>query len=85
MDAKSAGGSNPDRRALRKSRSQRFDGYKRHVLRDLDIGVVRAVGLTPANVPQASLTEAIDVDLKAQKVKIAELYIDRANLSQSLG
>src|SRR5437588_10876013 len=26
----------------RKSRSHRFDGYKRHVLRDLDSGLVRA-------------------------------------------
>ena len=30
----------------RKSKSQRFDGYKRHVLRDLDNGLVRAVGVT---------------------------------------
>jgi hypothetical protein len=30
----------------RKSKSQRFDGYKRHVLRDLDNGLVRAVGIT---------------------------------------
>lgn len=36
----------PDMRHGRKSRSQRFDGYKRHVLRDLEIGVVRSVGLT---------------------------------------
>ncbi len=32
----------------RKSRSHLFDGYKRHVLRDLDSGLVRAVGMTPA-------------------------------------
>ena len=36
----------------RKSRSV-IDGYKRHVLRDLDRGVVPAVGITPANVPEA--------------------------------
>lgn len=71
----------PDMRHGRKSRSQRNDCYKRHVLRDLDIGVVRAVGLTPANVPEASVTEAIDSDLKQQKVKIVELYIDRAYLT----
>jgi len=54
-----------DMRHGRKSRSQRFDGYKRHVLRDLDIGVVRAVGLTLANAPEASVTSELDVDLKA--------------------
>jgi hypothetical protein len=35
-----------DMRHGRKSKSQRFDGYKRHVLRDLDNGLVRAVGVT---------------------------------------
>ncbi|BCL83200.1 hypothetical protein ccbrp13_56650 [Ktedonobacteria bacterium brp13] len=35
------------------------DGYKRHVLHDLDTGLIRAVGITPANVPEASVTEAI--------------------------
>lgn len=32
-------------------RNQRFDGYKRHVLKDLDLGMVRAVGVTSANQP----------------------------------
>jgi hypothetical protein len=70
----------PDMRHGRKSRSQRFDGYKRHVLRDLEIGVVRSVGLTSANVPEAQVTEAMDADLKAQNVKVVELHIDRAYL-----
>ena len=43
----------------RKSRSVRVDGYKRHVLHDLDSGLIRAVGITPANVAEASVTEAI--------------------------
>ena len=65
----------------RKSRSQRVDGYKRHVLKDLDIGVIRAVGVTAANVPEATVTEALDRDLKTQKVQMIELHIDRAYLS----
>ena len=40
----------------RKSRSVLFDGYKRHVLTDLDTGLVRAVGITLANAPEASVT-----------------------------
>lgn len=68
----------------RKSRSQRFDGYKRHVLRDLDTGLVRAVGMTKANVPEASVTDAIVTDLKTQNVELVELHIDRAYLSSSL-
>ena len=65
----------------RKSRSVRVDGYKRHVLRDLDTGLVRAVGLTAANVPEASVTEPIRADLAHQWVLLSELHIDRAYLS----
>lgn len=71
----------PQMRHGRKSRSQRFNGYKRHVLRDLEIGVVRAVGVTAANAAEASVTEALDIDLKTQKVELEELHIDRAYLS----
>jgi hypothetical protein len=52
----------------RKSRSVRVDGYKRHVLHDLDTGLIRAVGLTPANAPEASVTQAISQDLERQEV-----------------
>jgi Transposase DDE domain/Transposase domain (DUF772) len=65
----------------RKSRSVRVDGYKRHVLHDLDTGLIRAVGVTPANVPEANVTEAISADLDRQEVSLKELHIDRAYLS----
>ena len=52
----------------RKSRSVLVDGYKRHVLHDLDTNLIRAVGITPANVPEASVTEAISGDLERQEV-----------------
>jgi Transposase DDE domain len=68
----------------RKSRSVRVDGYKRHVLHDLDTGLIRAVGITPANVAEASVTEAISEDLAQQAVCLKELHIDRAYLSSHL-
>lgn len=68
----------------RKSRSVRVDGYKRHVLHDLDSGMVRAVGVTPANAPEASVTEAISADLERQELCLKELHIDRAYLSSHL-
>lgn len=68
----------------RKSRSQRFDGYKRHVLKDLGSGLVRAVGITPGNVPEANVTDDIAFDLKLQKVTLEELHIDRAYLNSTL-
>lgn len=65
----------------RKSRSKKFDGYKRHILKDLDSGLVRAVGVTPANIPESSVTEEIASDLEAQQVTLEELHIDRGYLN----
>src|SRR5581483_1986176 len=66
------------------SRSIRVDGYKRHVLHDLDTGLIRAVGITPANIPEASVTRDISADLEQQGVSIKELHIDRGYLSSHL-
>jgi len=68
----------------RKSRSVLFDGYKRHVLRDLDTGLIPAVGITAANVPEASVTASISADLDAAGLRLAELHIDRAYLTSEL-
>jgi IS5 family transposase len=68
----------------RKSRRVRVDGYKRHVVRDLDSGLVRAVGITAANVAEASVAQAISADLACQQVVVSELHIDRAYLSSVL-
>jgi hypothetical protein len=68
----------------RKSRSVLFDGYKRHVLHDLDTGLVPTVGITAANAPEASVTGAITADLDAAGRQLAELHIDRAYLSSAL-
>jgi Transposase DDE domain/Transposase domain (DUF772) len=73
-----------DMRHGRKSRSKLFDGYKRHVLRDLDTGLVPAVGITPANVPEAAVTDDIAADLAAQHATLRELHIDRAYLSSTM-
>jgi hypothetical protein len=68
----------------RKSRSVLSGGYKRHVLRDLDSGLVPVVGITPANVPEAAVTDDIEADLQAAGMSLAELHIDRAYLSSAL-
>jgi transposase len=68
----------------RKTRSVRIDGYKRHVLTDLDTELVPAVGVTPANVPEAQVADQITADLQAQDLTLCELDIDRAYLSSSL-
>jgi len=60
------------------------DGYKRHVLRDLDDELIRAVGVTPANAPEASVADQLQADLDAQQVRLGELHIDRAYLASAL-
>jgi Transposase DDE domain len=77
-------GASASMRHGRKSRSVRVDGYKRHVLHDLDTGLIRAVGITPANIPEASVTREISTDLERQSVMLRELHIDRAYLSSHL-
>ena len=66
------------------SRSVLFDGHKRHVLRDLDTGLVPAAGITPANAPEASVTGDITADPDHAGPRLAELHIDRAYLSSEL-
>ena len=65
----------------RKSRSQRFDGYKEHVARDLDTPVVVACAVTPANRPEERAATALKADIERQALTIAELSIDRAYLA----
>ncbi len=68
----------------RKSKSLLVDGYKRHVLHDLDRKLILAVGVTPANVPEATVTDQIAADLAHQPFHLGELHIDRAYLSSPL-
>jgi transposase len=73
-----------DMRHGRKSRSLLVDGYKRHVLRALDSRLIVAVGVTPANAPEASVIDAIETDLAAQQCTLRALHIDRAYLASTL-
>ena len=67
----------------RKTRSVRIDGYKRHVLTDLDTELVPAVGVTPANVAEAQVADQVKADLDAQGLTLGELGIDRAYLTRA--
>jgi len=70
-----------DMRHGRKSRSKRFDGYKRHVMNDLDIpGLIRGGLVTPANVPEAEAAKPLIEQLETQGDMLAELHIDRGYL-----
>jgi hypothetical protein len=62
----------------RKSRSKRFDGFKEHIARDLDIPVIVACAVTPANRPEEEGAAPIAEDVQHQRLHIGELHIDRA-------
>lgn len=73
----------PEMRHGRKSRSQKINGYKRHIVKDLDSGMVVAAGITAANAAEATVTRSLSQDLAHQGVQLVELHIDRAYLSSS--
>jgi len=70
-----------DMRHGRKSSSRRVNGYKRHIAKDLDAGVILACSVTPANQPEADAMSELDADIERQGGQIGELYVDRAYVS----
>jgi IS5 family transposase len=73
--------SDPDMRHGRKSKRKRIDGYKRHIVVDVDSpGIICAVALTPANQPERTASKALLTDLNRQRLTLAQLFIDRGYL-----
>jgi len=67
----------PEMRHGRKSKTKRFNGYKRHIATDLDSGLILAGAITPANRPEEEAAPEMQKDIALQGLKIAELHIDR--------
>jgi len=68
----------------RKSKSKRFNGYKEHVAADLDSDLIVACAVTPANAPEETATPQLAADMEHQKLRIAELSVDRAYINSQL-
>lgn len=68
----------------RKSKTKRFNGYKRHIAADLDSDLILACAVTPANRPEEEATPDLKADLDRQNLIIDELYIDRAYINSCL-
>jgi hypothetical protein len=68
----------PEMRHGRKSRSKRFDGYKEHIARDLDVPAILACAVTPANRPEEEGARPIAEDIEQQGFTLHEAHIDRA-------
>ena len=55
-----------DMRHGRKSKSKRFNGYKRHIAADLDTELILARAITPANRPEEEATPDLQFDIARQ-------------------
>lgn len=76
-----------DMRHGRKSKSKRFNGFKRHLARDLRSGLILACAMTPANRPDEEAADPIEKDLKhlfGGELPVTSLYVDRAYINAPL-
>jgi Transposase DDE domain/Transposase domain (DUF772) len=65
----------------RKSKSKLIDGYKRHIVTDLDSQVILACAVTPANQAEQEALPSLKSDIDAQQIRIREAHFDRAYIS----
>ena len=65
----------------RKTKSKRFNGYKRHIAIDLDTLLVLAVAVLPANRPEQEAAPSLVADISLQGLTIGALYIDRGYIN----
>jgi hypothetical protein len=71
----------PEMRHGRKSKSKRFNGYKRHIATDLDTDLILACAVTPANRPEEEAAPILKADLERQGRRIAEMHVDRGYIA----
>ena len=67
----------------RKSKSKRFNGYKRHIAADLDADLILACAITPANRPEEEAAPLLQQDIERQHLRIDELFVDRGYVNST--
>jgi len=68
----------------RKSKTKRFNGYKRHLATDLDSGLILSGAITPANRPEDQAAPDLAEDIARQGLEIDQLFIDRGYVKAPL-
>lgn len=68
----------------RKSKSKRFNGFKRHIAADVDRGLILACAITPANRPEDEAMPSLTVDMAHQGLDVNDLLIDRGYINSAL-
>lgn len=74
-----------DMRHGRKSRTSRFDGYKRHIARDLNEGLILEARIAPANEPDKAQLDEMLCEIESQGVPVSEVHVDRGYVGADLG
>jgi hypothetical protein len=70
-----------DMRHGRKSKSSRFDGFKRHLGLDLEAGLIVAAAMTPGNRPEGEAAADLFAGVEQQGFSVADCHIDRGYLA----
>jgi hypothetical protein len=65
----------------RKSRSSRVDGYKRHIVVDMDTTLVLGAAITPANRPEVEAFDALLQDAVQHADSLSDAFFDRGYLA----
>ena len=68
----------------RKSKSKRFNGFKRHLAADVDRGLILACAITPANRPEEEAMPSLTIDMAQQGLAVDHLLIDRGYINSAL-
>jgi hypothetical protein len=68
----------------RKSKSKRFNGFKRHIATDVDRGLIVACAITPANRPEEEAIPSLTTDMTRQGLEVDQLLIDRGYINSTL-
>jgi hypothetical protein len=71
----------PEMRHGRKTKSKRFNGYKRHIASDLDTNLIVACAVTPANRPEGDAMPELRADIERAQRLIAEVHVDRGYIA----
>jgi hypothetical protein len=75
-----------DMRHGRKSKSKRFNGYKRHIAMCLDTKLIMACAITPANRPEEDATPSLSEDLAQASPdrEVGEVHTDRGYIGSQM-
>jgi hypothetical protein len=74
----------PEMRHGRKSKSKRFNGFKRHIAADVDRDLILACAITPANRPEDEAIPSLTIDMESQGLDVDHLLIDRGYINSTL-